>query len=149
LVAGTNADVGSNLIANGGFESSPLANTWTVESIMAGSFIDTSVAHSGSASLHVVATAAGSSRTTSIHQDFNPQLTNGSVCTLSFWYLPLPSSALLTVRLSGSGITGTHGPAAPPQQPPWVFFTHTGPATSTTLYLYLTAAGEAYIDDIK
>ncbi|MEW6156102.1 MAG: lamin tail domain-containing protein [Verrucomicrobiota bacterium] len=38
---------------------------------------------------------------------------------------------------------------APPPQPEWVFVSLTGPATSSTIYLYLTAAAEVDFDELQ
>jgi len=78
---------GSNIIQNGTFEIAPLTNTWFVASQMAASAITNSIAHSGSNSLHVVSTAGGST-TINIRQTLPPGITNGPLCTLSYWYWP-------------------------------------------------------------
>src|SRR5207247_3068513 len=73
--------------------------------------IDSNVYYSGHASLHLIATSAGSTQNDSVWEDTDP-LTPGAQYTLSYWYLPSTNGNGLTVRLSGSGIVSTH-PIAP------------------------------------
>ncbi|HWQ90860.1 MAG TPA: lamin tail domain-containing protein, partial [Clostridia bacterium] len=47
---------------------------------------------------------------------------------------------------AGNWVAGSSNTFAPPQ---WVFFSTNFTATSSTLYLYLTAPGDIYIDDFK
>jgi uncharacterized protein (DUF1800 family) len=103
LVAGTNAGVGPNLIQNGDFES-PLTPPWTNTADFTNSAISATVAHSGSGSLRIVATAAGAGSGDSIFQTV--PVANGQTYTLSYWYVPTPGRTL-TVRLSGSLLTST------------------------------------------
>ena len=145
---GTNINYATNYVRNGDFESA-LSGPWMVSNNHLGSQIDPTVKCDGLASLHVVATSPGASRTTAIWQDLAPGLQTGTPCTLVFRYLPRTNSSILTIRLSGSGVSAT-----PPNDPGhivpgWVYATQTGRATSTKLYIYLDGAGEAYIDDIK
>src|SRR6266566_3288691 len=62
LPRGSQPEVGPNLVVNGDFESD-LSGPWNVSTNNAGSTISTSVSHSGSGSLHLVSTVAGSSVT--------------------------------------------------------------------------------------
>jgi hypothetical protein len=103
LVAGSQPGLGTSCVANGDFEN-PLTGTWTISPNHAGSALDTRVKHSGLSSLHMLASAGGTTRASSIYQDLSPALTNGAPYTLSFWYLPGTTNTSLTVRLSGSGI---------------------------------------------
>jgi len=154
----------SNLFVNGDFEQA-LTSGWTVSANMAGSFIDSSVASSGSSSLRMIASSPGSTQGSSIWQTVaaapvtirGTNSGTGEVFTntvsnlraiLGFAYIQSPNSKLLTMRLSGSGliINGTDQP--PP--PSWVYGTATGQATATpSLYVYLSGAGEVHIDDLK
>src|SRR5207248_4173013 len=68
LVAGNVPEVGANVLANGDFESA-LSGPWVVSPNHAGSSISTSIKHSGNASLHVVASSAGTTRASAIYQD--------------------------------------------------------------------------------
>jgi len=67
LVQGTSPDVGVNVIANGDFETT-LTPPWTVSTNLTDSYIDTTQAHGGASSLHVIAAYAGSTKTSSIWQ---------------------------------------------------------------------------------
>ena len=149
LTAPTNSVNTNNLIVNGDFEA-PFAGTWNITTTVANSTIDSTVSHSGASSLHLVSTAAGSGQATSLWQPWaaTNNISDGERITLSFWYLPGPSTKAITIRVGGSQTQATGGSAPPP--PTWVYATATGVATATpTFYLYLNGAGEAYVDDIK
>ena len=141
----------TNVLWNGDFESGSFA-PWTVTANMISSTVTNTVAHSGAYSLHMVAAGAGSGEATSIYQrltnlwfNYSASTTRG---TLSFWYLPSPSSQNIKIRLSGSGLVGTGNGETP--APEWVYASFTGVATATpTIYTYLSGAGECYIDDLK
>ncbi len=113
IVEGSNPDVGPNLLPNGDFESA-LTGPWVVSANLSASALDSTRAQTGTTSLRMIASAAGTTRASSIWQDITPVLTAGSTFTLSYWYLPQTNSANLTMRLSGSGIIVTHSlaPAA-------------------------------------
>ena len=102
LVAGSTAEVGSNYVNNGDFETT-FPGPWTISSNLAGSAASSAVKHSGNNCLHVVSTAAGTTQTSSLWQDMGPLVTNAA-CTLSYWYLPSTNGDILTIRLSGSGV---------------------------------------------
>ncbi len=103
LVAGAVPEAGSNLLQNGDFESA-LTGPWQVTANFTNSSISSSIAHSGSGSLKVVATDGGLGSGNSIFQDSIAGVTNGSNYTVSFWYVP--GGSPMTVRLSGSGTLG-------------------------------------------
>jgi len=105
LVAGSVPEAGANLVVNGDFESGSLS-PWTVSPNLAGSSISTSVAHSGSRSLHIVSAAAGTTQTSAIWQNVSAAALNQTY-TLSYWYLPAPNSSPLVVRTSGAWISTT------------------------------------------
>ena len=108
LVAGNDADVGDNLLANGDFESDfPGPFAFGTDGNMAQSARSTTVKHGGNASLHLVATAGGTTRASSVYQDLATPLTPNAPYTLSYWYLPKTAGGTLTLRLSGSGIRST------------------------------------------
>ncbi len=90
LVAQTGPNAGSNYLSNGGFEL-PLAGTWNPLGNHAGSVASSEVAYEGSYSLHLVATAGGGA-SGSVRQDL-VDVDKTNVYTLSFYYLPMPSSA--------------------------------------------------------
>jgi hypothetical protein len=108
LVAGNDADVGENLLANGDFESDfPGPFAIGTDGNMAQSARSTTVRRGGNASLHLVATAGGTTRASSVYQDLATPLTANAPYTLSYWYLPKTAGGTLTLRLSGSGIKST------------------------------------------
>jgi hypothetical protein len=111
VVAGSVAESGVNLVTNGSFETS--LSPWTIGSDgnNSASVSSTNVAHSGSRSLHLIASAGGTTQNSSIWQDFSGRLTVGGTYTLSFWYLQSTNGGPLTVRFSGSGISITTNPA--------------------------------------
>lgn len=111
VVAGSVAESGANVVTNGGFETS-LA-PWTIGSDgnNSASAVSTAFKHSGASSLHLVASAAGTTLNSSVWQDFSSSLTVGATYTLSFWYLQSTNGGPLTVRFSGSGIVITTNPA--------------------------------------
>jgi hypothetical protein len=75
-----------------------LSGPWTVSANHAGTRITTAVRRSGNASLHLVATSGGTTQSSSVWQDTHP-LPVGDIFTLSYWYLPNPNGANLTMRL--------------------------------------------------
>ena len=145
---GTNLNLSVNYVQNGDFES-PLSGPWNVSPNHAGSAIVTDVKCSGAASLHLVASTGGTTQGSSIWQAVAPGLTNNQACTLSFSYLPRTNSGIITVRLSGSGVSATPTNEPASTEATWIYVTQTGTASTTTLYLYLDAPGVAYIDDLK
>lgn len=106
LVAGTDPDVGENLLPDGDFESG-FSGPYGVSANMANSALSTTVKHGGNASLHLVATSPGTTRGSAVYQDIIPALTANATYTLSYWYLPASAGGTLTLRLSGSGIAST------------------------------------------
>ncbi len=112
IVAGSQPDVGVNLLANGGFESA-LNVTWNVTADFAQSALSTAVKHTGNSSLHLIATAPGGGNSDSIYQNILPNLVTGAPYSLSFWYLPTTNGGPLTVRLTGSSPNITLNPMPP------------------------------------
>src|SRR5690242_8864230 len=104
---------GVNLVRNGDFESALSTNDWVISPNHAASAITTTASHSGSASLHVIANAGGTTQGSAIWQPVTG-LTNGVRYTLSYWFLPSASNQLssLTVRFSGSWVTSTPYPVS-------------------------------------
>src|SRR5207247_10023653 len=76
---------------------------WIVPATMSGSVITNTYAHSGSYSLHVVATNGGSIAN-SIKQVLPPINTN-IICTLSFWFKPLLNANLNVRTFPGSSLS--------------------------------------------
>ena len=140
----------TNVLVNGDFETGAFF-PWTVGASAINSTVTNTYAHSGSYSLHLVA-AAGAAGAGHLQQNlsnlwfrFDNSTTRG---TLSFWYLSTPTSGNIKMRLSGSGIVGAGNPAPP--APEWIYATATGTAgANNAFYIYLSGAGEAYIDDLK
>ena len=135
LVAGTVDDgTKANLLRDGDFETA-LGSNWILSPNVAGSALTPDEAHGGSLSLHVVSTGAGSSQSTSVYQVVAPALNAATNYTLSYWYLTSPTvTAKLTVRLSGSGITSTHGLGGAVDSPAPIFAKlKDGSATMTDL----------------
>ncbi|MEY2409392.1 MAG: hypothetical protein QOF48_2062 [Verrucomicrobiota bacterium] len=95
LVTNTIPEAGPNLLQNGGFES-PLAGTWAPLGNHATSVASSNFAHSGSSSLHVIASGSGGA-SSAIRQILAPFATN-TICTLSFWFLPTTNGTALTMR---------------------------------------------------
>lgn len=102
FVEGTVAGAGTNLIANAGFESATLA-PWNKSAIGANSAIDTTFAHSGNQSLHLIF-AAGSPALTHFYQDLTNVIPSGVrtgiTYTISFYYMSGTNSHLLQTRLN-------------------------------------------------
>ena len=101
---------GNNRLADGDFES-PLASAWNLTANFAQSTLSTTVKHAGNASLHLVATAAGSDSDNAIYQDIQPPLSLGQYCTLSFWYLQSTNGGPLVLGLASSATTVSINPA--------------------------------------
>ena len=122
LVVGAVPEAGANLLSNGGFEST-LTPPWTLTANFATSAESTAAAHSGASSLQVIATAAGTGSGNAIFQTWTP-FSASQQYTLSFWYLPDPGAAdvSLTVRLSG-GLTVATVPVRPLPTPARVYKT--------------------------
>jgi hypothetical protein len=102
---------GSNLVQNGDFEA-PLAGTWVTPAGTTSSVATNTYAHSGSNSLHMITTAAGS-LALNLHMSQALPLSTNIFCTLSFWYKPLSGSNTINVRTFPSSfinITVTNRP---------------------------------------
>lgn len=110
LVTGSQAGVGTDLLANGGFESA-LSGTWNLTANFSQSATSTSVKRSGNSSLHLIATAGGTGSGNAIYQNILPALATGAPYTISFWYLPTTNGGPLTVRLTGFSPTVTLDPS--------------------------------------
>ncbi len=100
LVLGATAGVGANLLPNGDFESG--LSGWNVSTNLTNSIISTEVKHDGAHSLHLVSTAAGTTKASSIWRD-GLKLTANQFYTLSYWYKPGTNmSGNVILRLSSS-----------------------------------------------
>lgn len=104
IVLGNVPAIGSNYVRNSDFEA-PLNSVW---SFLGSSGATTSVstntfAHSGSNSLHLIFSKAGST-STCLYQDITSINTSSSY-TLSFWYRSTTNANNLTVRVGGSSFS--------------------------------------------
>ena len=133
LVAGNAPEVGANQINNGDFEM-PLSGPWTISPNHANSVISTTVKHSGTASLHLVASSGGTTQASSVWQGVGPLVTN-TTYTLSYWYLPSTNGSGLTIRLSGNGINSSHG-IQPGQQNSSLYTPGAGNSVKATLPVF-------------
>ena len=147
-VVTTNVLVSTNVLRNGSFESA-WPTGWTVSANHATSATTTQLASDGAQSLHMVATAGGTTQTSSIWQTAAAgALTNNTRCVLTFSYRMNQHSDALTIRLSGGGVIGSG--AEEPDPPQWIYVTATGRATATPqLYIFISGAGEGWVDDVK
>src|SRR5256714_669721 len=105
LVVGTVPEKGANLVRNGDFEAALTTNDWTISNNHLESSLTTDQQHSGSSSLHLVASSGGTTRDSAIWQTLGTTLSPNQTYTLSYWFLPGSNtvSSEVTVRLSGSG----------------------------------------------
>jgi len=142
LVAGNTPGVGQNFIKNGDFEAA-LTPPWNVSPNLAATAISAAVNHSGNGSLHLIATSAGSTQTNSVWQDTLP-LVIGQQYTLSYWYLPSTNGSGLTIRLSGSGIVGTHG-----IQPPKTILEPATPGAANNVLASLPAFPPLWLNEVQ
>ena len=83
LVAGDVPEGGPNLLTDGNFESG--LGPWVIGSDgnNNASVVSSALVHSGTSSLHLIASAGGTTRNSAIYQDILPALVNGSTYTLS------------------------------------------------------------------
>ena len=142
IVAGPNPDVGDNTVPDGDFESGFPA-TWNISPNLTDSVLDTTVKHSGNASLHVISSSAGTTKSSAIWQDIGP-LVDTDTYTLSFWYLPSTNGSAVTVRLSGSGISATQNIA--PVQLPLLLST---PGAPNSVRATLSALPPVWINELE
>lgn len=107
IVPGPVPESGANSVVNGGFDSN--LTGWSISSNLRNSRISTEVKHSGNGALHLVSTAPGTTRATSIYRD-NLGLTLNQQYTLSYWFKPGTNmTGPLVIRLSGRGLEASPG----------------------------------------
>lgn len=149
LVAGTDPDANPNLLDNGDFESA-FPGPWTVSDNLKNSALTTVSPHSGKNALHLVSTAPGTTRGSSVFQDLSGTrpLTTDAVYTLSFWYLPNPTGGKLTLRLSGA--TGSAAPILVSQdlKPTVVPVARFTPGTNNSTAAALTEFPPLWINEV-
>ena len=118
LANGSLAEAGTNLIVNGDFETPLLGapaitNFFTTVGLYhTNSVISQTNAHSGANSLRIVSTNNSSFALNRILYKDIPGVTNGQLCTLSFWYRPTFNCTNLFARFQSSTIGSSSVPAA-------------------------------------
>ena len=110
LVTNNVPETGPNLLQNGGFEL-PLSGIWTNFGNHSNSVRSTQISHSGTGSLHVIATGIGGP-TAAARQTIAAFPTN-MLCTLSFWYLPSTNGSLVTLRTTPGALFISNNPFRP------------------------------------
>ena len=112
---------GTNLLANGGFESPLAATNWNLTANFTNSSLSTTLVHSGSSSLHLIATAAGTGSGNAVYQDV-PGVVIGSQSyyTISLWYYQTTNGNPLIARFGSSlnPLSVNPAPQPAPSQPP-------------------------------
>jgi regulation of enolase protein 1 (concanavalin A-like superfamily) len=103
LVHGAVAGAGPNLVQNGDFEL-PLEGVWNAGSSHSSTTISETASHSGSSSLHLVATAGGHDSSTAVWQDLDT-IEPGETYTLSYWVRRGSSGSAVVVRLEDWSLT--------------------------------------------
>ena len=96
LVTTNGPYAGQNALRNGDF-AAPLAGTWLLGSSVSNSVISTTVKRSGTASLRLVANAAGTTVSQTLRQLLSG-ITMSNFYTLSYWYYTSFNGDRLTVR---------------------------------------------------
>lgn len=138
----------TNMLRNGDFETGALS-PWIPTNGTIGSFVEIGAGRFDSKALHLISTigATAPNNTNSLRQVISTAgFSSTNPCTLSYWYLPSTNSNKLRVQL-GNGLNST--PGGIPPTPKWVYAKATGTATTTSaIYVYLSAAGTAYVDDM-
>ncbi|HVV73648.1 MAG TPA: lamin tail domain-containing protein, partial [Verrucomicrobiae bacterium] len=147
LVAGSVPEVGQNYLTNGDFEQ-PLDSAWTVSPNMSGSSISTALSHSGSGSLHVVASSGGPTIGQAIWQNTLPIVTNG-IYTLSYWYLPSTNGTSLLIRISGSSPNSGTIYSLQNYQPPTGFSSLATPGRPNSISGSMSAFPPLWINEVQ
>lgn len=167
ITSNVTSEITGNAVSNGDFEST-LSPPWTVTASHAGSALDNTQASSGTNSLRMTTATGGTTQASSIWQALTAAPAAGTTrgtnsgtgeiwtntisavrTVLNFSYVPNASSRYLVIRLSGSGVIMSGTDPAP--QPEWIYATASGTTdpASPFLYMYLSGAGEAWIDNVK
>ena len=97
LVAGSQADVGPNLLADPSFEGE-LTNSWAILGNHTNSVSSTAFSRSGNSSLLLKAPASGSD-SSALRQFLPPFAALSNQCTVSFWYLPTATGPDVAARV--------------------------------------------------
>lgn len=146
----TDTNGGPNLLSNGDFEGGSVS-PGVLSGGMTSSYVTNGLAHSGNNSLRVQTAIAGSTSGNNLRIPIytnSAAYSNGTGLRLSFWYLPGPNSQKLTLR-NGTGTSLIGSAGGVPPTPGWVYAQASGAATTTSaIYIYLSGAGTAYVDDM-
>ena len=145
LVEGSVAEAGSNFLADGDLEST-LSGAWTLGSDgnNSASTLSTSIKHGGNSSLHLIASAGGSTKNSSIWQTV--ALTPGNTYTLSYWYLENPDGGTLTLRFSGRWIDSNKDISVPTVTPSSAMFT---PGAANSTLQTLPAFPQLWLNEVQ
>ncbi len=118
IVAGTNAEVGYNYVANGDFESpltDGLTNSWRIGTNCYGdTLIVNDLVHAGTGAFKIIGTNASGAANPptynrAIFQWLSPAPPANSTNTLSFWYWATNSAQNLLIRIRNSAALTTGG----------------------------------------
>lgn len=146
----TDTNGGPNLLSNGDFEDGSVSPGVLLGG-MTNAYVTNGLAYSGSHCLRVQTTLAGGTSGNNLRIPIYTNATaysNGTPVILSYRFLPGPNSQKLTVR-NGTSSTLISSAGAIPPTPTWVQARFTGTATTTSaIYIYLSGAGNAYVDDM-
>ena len=153
LVVGNVAGAGPNLVRNGDFESPlldepVLTNSWVFGTNYSNSVISTEFAHGGSGSLKVVCTTFGNTVVPIprvIYQSISPYPSNGTMCTLSYWYLPTTNATNLNLRVRNSGLSTLINVRPQAQNGPALLT----PGTNNSTAVSLTAFPNLWINEVE
>jgi hypothetical protein len=153
FVVGTVPAVGQNLVRNGDFESTfyedpAVTNSWIAGTNYTNSAISTAFAHSGNSSLKIVCTAFGNtiSPLRLIYQALSPYPTNGTICTLSYWYLPTTNATNVNIRIRNNSALNTVVNVRPQAQSGPAFFT---PGTNNSVATSITPFPNLWINEVQ
>jgi hypothetical protein len=147
LVAGSVPETGFNYLQNGDFESA-WTGPWTVAANMTGSSISTNYSHSGSSSLHVVASSGGPRIENAIWENTATLITNATY-TLSYWYLPSSDGDALLIRLSGSSPNAGHIYSLSPFAPPPPLTTTATPGAPNSVRATLPTFSPVWLNEVE
>lgn len=141
LVFGNVPEAGANLLTNGDFEDA-LSPAWVVQGNHSNTVRSTTVSHSGSASLRIVASSGGSISGIAGNnlRQFIPGNPTNAQCTLSFWLLPSTNGTSFTIRTAPGSAFNTTIPIQP------IFAT---PGAPNTVARDLPAFPALYLNEVQ
>ncbi|MFT5241413.1 MAG: hypothetical protein ACI9X0_002394 [Kiritimatiellia bacterium] len=112
LVFGTVAESGSNLLANGDFES-PLSGPWSLLGNHSGSAIVSTDAYAGTGALQLSSSGPGQVLLDSIFQARSLTGYPNADLTLSYWYFDANPGLELTAAMTRTDLSDSHSTATP------------------------------------